>query len=244
MVKGAFHFPALFLGLGLLAGLPSIAAAEESGPGFNGRTGFSFAQARGNTVNQAISGEAEVEYKTDGRWIYDGKVGFLTREEENIRTEERYELRATANYYWTPENYFYGRFEWRKDNFGGVREETLPSIGYGRVLIDRERHSLKGEFGVGYRFATLSDGTDEEGVMLSSGLRYLWNLSETTDVFQNVLVQWTSDNTFAESETGLVTNLVGNLNGRVTYRVRHNTDVPAGTKNSDFLTTVGLEYKF
>ena len=77
MVKGAFHFPALFLGLGLLAGLPSIAAAEESGPGFNGRTGFSFAQARGNTVNQAISGEAEVEYKTDGRWIYDGKVGFL-----------------------------------------------------------------------------------------------------------------------------------------------------------------------
>lgn len=244
MDNRVFRVPAWILVAGALAGLPVVAVAEEDGTGLKGRTGFSFAQARGNTETQAITGEAEAEYKTDGRWVYDGKLGFVTREENDVRTEERYEFRATANYYWTPENYLYGRLDWRKDNFGGVREEFVPSVGYGRVLIERENHLLKGEFGLGYRFAELSDGTEEESVLLSSGLRYLWNLSETTDVFQNLLVQWTSDNTFVESETGLSTNLVGNLNGRVTYRVRHNTDVPVGTKNSDFLTTVGLEYKF
>ena len=244
MENKTIRLPSWLAAFAVLAGLPALAAAEEDTTGFKGRTAFSFAQARGNTDNQAITGEAEVEYLTGGPWSYDGKLGFVTREEDNIRTEERYELRASANYFWTPENYFYGRLEWRKDNFGGVREETLPSVGYGRVLIEREKHHLKGEFGVGYRFAELSDGTEEEGVMVSSGLRYLWNVSDTTDVFQNVLVQWSSDNTFLESETGLVTNLVGNLNGRATYRVRHNTDVPAGTRNSDFLTTIGLEYQF
>ncbi|MGD9388327.1 MAG: DUF481 domain-containing protein [Gammaproteobacteria bacterium] len=233
---------ALCAALGLAAAAPAV--AEEAEEGLSGRAAFSFAQARGNTNTQAITGEAEGEYNPADRWLYDAKVAFVTREEDNARTEERYEFRASANYYWTPDNYLYGRLEWRKDNFGGVEEELIPSIGYGRVLLDLERHSLKGEFGVGYRFAELSDGTEEDSVLLSTGLRYVWSLSESADFFQNVLVQWTSDNTYADSETGLTTTIVGNLSGRFTYRVRHNTDVPAGDKNTDFLTTLGLEYKF
>lgn len=232
---------------GALAGIVALVApagAEEEAVGLGGRAAFSFAEARGNTDTLAITGEAEAEYKTGDRWVYDGKLGFVTREEDNIRTEERYEARATANYYWTPDNYLYGRLEWRKDNFGGVEQEFIPSVGYGRVLLDLERHSLKGEFGVGYRFAELSDGTEEESALLSTGLRYLWNLSDNADFFQNLLVQWTSDNTYVDSETGLTTTIVGNLSGRFTYRVRHNTDVPAGDKNTDFLTSLGLEYKF
>ena len=250
MHTGKIRLSALALVAGALATVPVTASAQgaegaQEGPvGFSGRTAFSFAESRGNTDNQAITGEAEAMYKTDGRWVYDGKFGFVTREENKVRTEERYDVRATANYYWTPDDYFFGRLVWRKDNFGSVREETVPSIGYGRVLFRDDRHSLRGEIGAGYRFATLADGTDEEGAALTSGLRYLLHLSETTDVFQNVQVQWSSDNTFIESETGLTTQLVGNLNGRATYRVRRNSDVPVGTRNSDFLTTIGLEYRF
>ncbi|NHA15151.1 YdiY family protein [Thioalkalivibrio sp. XN279] len=239
-----FRLSALALAISALAALPAAAGAEETPVGLNGRAAFSFAESRGNTDNQAITGEAEVQYRTDGRWVYDSQFGFVTREENNIRTEERYDFRATANYFWTPDNYFFGRLAWRKDNFGSVREETVPSVGYGRVLIQNDKHSLKGEIALGYRFAELSDGTEEEGVAVTTGARYLWNLSETTDVFQNLLVQWSSDNTFLESETGLTTNLVGNLNGRVSYRVRRNSDVPVGTRNSDFLTTIGVEYRF
>jgi putative salt-induced outer membrane protein len=239
-----FGLSALALAISVLVALPAAAGAEENPVGFNGRAAFSFAESRGNTDNQAITGEAEVEYRTDGPWVYDGLFGFVTREEDSVRTEERYDFRATANYFWTADDYLFGRFVWRKDNFGSVREETVPSVGYGRVLIQNDKHSLKGEIALGYRFAELSDGTEEEGVAVTTGARYLWNLSETTDIFQNLLVQWSSDNTFVESETGLTTNLVGNLNGRVSYRVRHNTDVPVGTRNSDFLTTIGVEYKF
>jgi putative salt-induced outer membrane protein len=223
--------------------LPAV-HAEETEPGLNGRVGFSFAEARGNSDTLAIVGETTMEYVTDSRWLYDAKLGFVMREESEVTTEERYEARFTANYFWTPDNYLYGRLEWRKDNFGGVREEWVPSVGYGRVILSSDRHSLKGELGAGYRFADLADGTSEEGGVLSGGIRYAWKISEATSFFQNVGMQWSDDNTFVESETGLSTNLIGNLAARFSYRIRRNSDVPEGLENSDFMTTVGLEYKF
>lgn len=229
---------------GLLVATPAFAGEDETELGLNGRVAFNFAEARGNTETLATTGEAALEYVTGGPWVYDARFGFVHREESDTRTEERYEARVTANRFWTPDDYLFARIDWRKDNFGGVREEWVPGVGYGRVLLRTSRHSLKGEIGAGYRFADFADGTSEEGAALSGGARYVWRISEGARFFQNALVQWSDDNTFLESETGLTTNLVGNLSGRFTYRVRRNSDVPEGRKNSDFLTTIGLEYKF
>jgi putative salt-induced outer membrane protein len=217
---------------------------EEVTTGINGHLSFSYADSRGNTDTTAITGDSKLQYVTGGPWLYDARLLFVAREERNISTEERYETRLTANRYWTEEDYLYGRLDWRKDNFGGVREEWVPSAGYGRVLLRSERHDLKGELGAGYRFADLADGTSEEGAALSGGLRYNWKISASAVFFQNLMVQWSQDNTYTESESGLRTNIIGNLNARLSYLIKHNTDVPEGRRNSDFFTTVGLEYTF
>jgi len=230
--------------VGLVLAAPVGMSAEETPIGLNGRVGFGFAEARGNTDTLSITGDTTLEYVTGGPWLYDGKFAFVMRDESGVATEERYEARVSANYFWSDDNYFYGRLDWRKDNFGGVREEWVPSAGYGRVIIRTERHSLRGEVGAGYRWADLSDGTSEEGGVLSGGLRYAWQISATAEFIQNALVQWSDDNTYLESETGLRTKVVGNLDARISYLVKHNTDVPVGRKNSDFFTSVGLEYKF
>jgi putative salt-induced outer membrane protein len=233
------------LALACMVAAPSAQAEEsETEVGFTGRVGFGYLASRGNTDSTGITGDAEMEYLTGGPWKYDGRFRGVFRDEDNVTTEERYEARATANRFWTEDDYLYGRLDWRKDNFGGVREEWLPSVGYGRVIIRNERHDLRGEIGAGYRFADLADGSSEEGAALSSGVTYRWQISEATEFYQTGLVQWSDDNTLLESETGLVTNLTGNLNARVSYRVRRNSDVPAGTDNSDFFTAIGLEYKF
>lgn len=220
------------------------AEESETETGLTGRVGFGYLASRGNTDSTGITGETDVEYLTGGPWQYDGKFRAVFREEEDVTTEERYEVRATANRFWTDDDYLYGRLDWRKDNFGGVREEWAPSVGYGRIVIKTERHELRGEVGAGYRFADLADGSSEEGAMLSGGVTYRWQISEGAEFYQTSLVQWSDDNTLLESETGLVTTLVGNLNARLSYRVRRNSDVPAGTDNSDFFTTIGLEYQF
>lgn len=240
-VKGVFVGA---VATGLVLAVPAEVLAEETPVGLNGRVGFGYAEARGNTDTLSITGDTTMEYVTGGPWLYDAKFGFVTRDESGVTTEERYEARVSANYFWSEDNYFYGRLDWRKDNFGGVREEWVPSAGYGRVILRSDRHSLRGEVGAGYRWADLSDGTSEEGAVLSGGLRYKWQISDNAEFIQNALVQWSDDNTYLESETGLRTNIVGNLDAKISYLVKHNTDVPADRKNTDFFTNIGLEYKF
>ncbi len=223
---------------------PGAVAGETPNPGLNGTVVFGLNEARGNSDTFGINGSSALEYVTGGPWRHDASFAFVTREENNIRSEERYEARVTSNYYWTEDDYFFGRLDWRKDNFGGVREEWVPGVGYGRVLLRNERHDLRGEIGAAYRWADLSDGSSEEGAALTGGLRYLWQISDSAQFFQNALVQWSSDNTFFESETGLTATIIGSLSARLSYIVRHNTDVPQGRDNSDFFTNIGLEYKF
>ena len=230
--------------IGLVLAVPASVFAEETPVGLNGRVGFGYAEARGNTDTLSIIGDTTMEYVTGGPWSYDGTFSFVTRDDSGETTEERYAARASANYFWSDDDYFYGRLDWRKNNFGGVREEWVPSAGFGRVLLRSEQHSLHGELGAGYRWADLSDGSSEEGGVLSGGLRYKWQISATAEFIQNALVQWSDDNTYLESETGLRTNIVGNLDAKISYLVKHNTDVPAGRRNTDFFTNVGLEYKF
>lgn len=236
--------PAIATMFAVAAFAPTAFSAEDPDPGLHGRVGFSFAQARGNSDTLAISGDSTLDYVTGGPWLYDAKLLFVTREERDISTEERYEARLTANRYWTEDNYLFGRLDWRKDNFGGVREEWVPSAGVGRELLQTERHDLKAEIGAGYRFADLADGTSEEGAALSGGVLYKWQISPTAELYQNAIVQWSADNTYVESDTGLRTNIIGNLNARISYVVKHNTDVPEDRRNSDFFTNIGLEYQF
>jgi putative salt-induced outer membrane protein len=224
---------------------PGAVADEAPSLGLNGAVVFGFNEARGNSDTRGISGSGTFEYVTGGRGATMRMWLFVTREENDIRPPKSATRRAcTSNYYWTEDDYFFGRLDWRKDNFGGVREEWVPSVGYGRVLMRTERHDLRGEIAAGYRFADLSDGTSEEGPALTGGVRYIWQISDSAEFFQNALVQWSSDNTFLESETGLTDTIIGNLSARFSYIVRHNTDVPADRANSDFFTNIGLEYKF
>jgi putative salt-induced outer membrane protein len=241
----------LALAAAVMLAFPAAAPAQEDEPevdekelGWNGNVALGYAESRGNTDNLAVTSDLYVEYVTGGPWLYDAKLFGVNREEGGDTIEERYEARLSANYYWTDEDYFYGRLDWRKDNFGAVEEEWVPTVGYGRILLRTERHDLKGELGAGYRFATLADGTEEEGPALTAGVNYVWTLSDSADFFQNLLVQWTSDNTYLESETGLRTRIIGALGAKISYLVKSNSDVPDGTANSDFYTTIGLDYAF
>lgn len=218
--------------------------AKEPDPGLSGVASFGFSDTRGNTDARGIHARARFEHVTDGPWRHDGNFVFVTREEGGRRAEERYEARATANYFWGKQDYVFGRVEWRKNHFGGVREEWLPSLGYGRTILDDGRHDLLAEIGGGYRFAELSDGTTEYGGAISLGLRYRWEISPSAQFFQDTQLQWSRDNTFVESETGIRTTIIGNLNARLSYTVRRNSEVPEDTRNSDFFTQIGLEYEF
>jgi len=228
----------------LLASAPALAQKEDKETGLSGKAAFGFTQSRGNTDNLGINMDVSAEYATAGPWTYDGKALFVKREEDGDDTDERYEAAGTANYYFSERMFAYGRLQWRKDLFGGVREEYIPTAGLGRVLIDTDAHRLKGEIGAGYKFSELDDGTDADNPVATGGLRYRWKISESAEFIQNLLTEWTQDNTYVESETALRTTIIGNLGAKFSYVVKHNTDVTDDKANTDFYTTFALDYAF
>ena len=228
----------------LLPGGAVLAQEETEETGLSGKAAFGFTQSRGNTDNLGTNFDVAAEYKTAGPWTYDGRALFVKREEDGEDTDERYEAVGTANYYWSERMFAYGRLQWRKDLFGGVREEYIPTVGLGRILIDTGAHRLKGEIGAGYKFSELDDGTDEDNPVATGGLKYTWKISENAEFIQNVLAEWTQDNTYAESETALRTTIIGSLGAKFSYVVKHNTDVTDDKANTDFYTTVALDYAF
>jgi len=98
--------------------------------------------------------------------------------------------------------------------------------------------------GVGHRTADLSDGTSESGVIGRGSLDYNWIFSEHSGFDQNVIVESGSDNTYIESVSALRARLIGDFAMVLSYTIKHNTTVPAGSENTDRLTAISIEYAF
>ena len=73
---------------------------------------------------------------------------------------------------------------------------------------------------------------------------YRWTISETAEFSQSIAIDSVSFNTYTESVTKLTMDILGNISIVVSYTIKTNSDVPAGTVNTDTFTAVALEYAF
>ena len=144
----------------------------------------------------------------------------------------------------TEQDFLFGRLDWRKDRFSSIVEQFSQTVGYGRRLIQNEKHSLDGEIGIGARQSDLDDGTDETDTIYTGRLTYAWQITETSSLGQSLLVEVGDSNNFTESVTEVRARLVGSLALLVSYTVRRNSDVLPGTEKTDTRTAISLEYAF
>lgn len=80
--------------------------------------------------------------------------------------------------------------------------------------------------------------------MLDGEVKYQYVISPSATFNQNVQVESGDTNTYSKSETYLKLKINGNLNAKLGYEVKHNSDVPAGVDKTDTMTTVTLVYGF
>ncbi len=83
--------------------------------------------------------------------------------------------------------------------------------------------------GVGYRSIedTESGKTTEEGI-LTADLIYEYKISETATLSEIALIETGDENTYAQSETSLTSVISGKLSSRISYLIKHNSDVADG----------------
>lgn len=215
---------------------------EEEGP-WSGKATLGFLGTSGNTESSTLNTAAEVSYAV-GNWTHIAEAFAISSTEGEITTAEAYALGWKSERSLTEHDYLFGRLDWRKDLFGGYDTQFSQTIGYGRRVFDLEKHTLNAEIGVGARQSELQSGIKENETILRAGGYYTWQFSETAEFHQDLTAESGGENTYLESYTAISAKLFGDLALVASYTIKHNTDVPLLTEETDTYSALSLEYVF
>ena len=217
-------------------------AEEDTGPWY-GRAALGYLATSGNTENSNMKALFEIGYEKE-RWNHLFNALAINSMENEQTTAEAYEWGFKSELSFSEFNYLFGRLDWRKDRFSSYETQFSQTAGYGRRLLNNDRHNLDAEIGFGARQSELIDGTTEDEFIVRGGLKYTWAISDNAEFRETVSVEAGDQNTYLESVTALSATLVGDLALVASYTVKHNTDVLPGLEKTDSYTALSLEYLF
>ena len=222
----------------------ALSAAPAALADWTGEGEFGAVVARGNTDSDNYNGRLTLGYET-GSWTHTGFIAGLGNASNGETSAERYELGLQSNYAVSPTSYWFGSFRYEDDRFSAFEYQTTLAGGYGRTLIDDGTTTLTGEIGLGYRQSDpLGPESSSGDAILRGGLNYNRQLTQTTVIGNRFLVESGADNTYLENEASIAVSIVENLALKLGLVIRHNTDTPPATEDTDTVTSVTLAYKF
>ena len=227
----------------LAAPLTLMAQQAEPESPWSGSATLGYLATSGNTETSTLNTGFEVGY-TAGKWehVFDGSA--VNASENDVKTAESYAANWKSERNITEQDFLFGRLSWRKNRFSGYNTQFSQTVGYGRRLIDADKHKLNGELGAGARQSTLQDGRSENETIFRGGIYYKWQFSETAAFSQDVTVEAGELNTYLESVTALSAQLIGDLALVASYTIKSNSDVPPSTEKTDTYTALSLKYVF
>lgn len=222
------------------------ANGDEKEVGWSGAITASYYERRGNSTEQNWGLELKWAYQTEGKWLFDGLISGMSNSTDNSTTDEKYRMENAAKYFFDQKSYGVGRAIYEKDRFSGIEEEFGVTGGYGRELFKRGDHRLIGEAGAGLLWTEDSEGSSDTGGVGYGALMYTWQLTEHSSFSQLLVTRYSEadSNWRLRSVSEVKATIIGSLSGKFTYEIKRNSEVPEGDANSDFYTTLGLEYAF
>ena len=222
-------------------------AADESGNdagGWKGEGALGYTSTSGNTDSENLNASLAIERKIR-QWKHKASFETIRNEVDGETSADSRVLKLRSERSIGEKAYLFGQLRHEQDEFGGYDEQSTISVGAGSRFIENEKHMLDASIGVGYRSLEASDGGDsEEDTIVTVNLLYEYKISETATFSEAILVESGDENTHSESETALKMTIKGNLAAKLSYLVKHNSDVPEGTDKTDEITTVSLVYGF
>lgn len=161
-------------------------------------------------------------------------------------TTERYLVSLRSALDFSEYNYFYAQAEFEKDLFGGIRERTSETVGYGRRLLKTERQVLDLELGAGARqLLPQGDTARRESEFIGqAGLGYDLKITDTSSFSQQISVEAGDSNVYSESVSALKLTVIGGIYANLSFTVKNNSEVPPDTERTDTITSISLSYEF
>ena len=222
------------------------ATAEPEAPkyGWSGKGEFGLVSTSGNSDTFSLNLGAEFTYDSE-KWHHIFTASALKSENNGDTTAKRYDLGAQSNYKLNEKSYMFGALRYDNDDFSAFEDQATVAVGYGRQVVDTEKHKLNLEAGVGYRTSTVAGtGQSEDGMIFRGLANWVWQMTASTSLGDRFLIEAGSDNTYMQNDLGLTVAINTKFALNLAYQVRNNSDVPVGVDKTDTQTSVNLVYSF
>jgi putative salt-induced outer membrane protein len=222
----------------------SAFAQEEPVDKYKGNAELGYVKTTGNTETQTLNFKSKVEANYN-KWRQTLKLEALNSRDGDVTTAEKYLGSLKTDYRFTKRDYAFGLLAYENDRFSGYKYQANISVGYGRQVIDRKNLWLNLEGGPGARFSELDEtGESQDEFILFLAGDFGWQISETSLFEQELSTEIGEDSTITRSTTSLSAQIVGSLAMKLSYKVKHTSDVPPDIEKTDTETSVTLVYKF
>lgn len=198
---------------------------------------------QGNTETVSFTAGTAVAVDLQN-WRHSFSANAINKYDDGDTTAETYAVGLKTDLKLTPRDYLYALADGEYDRFGGVRERAVAGLGYGRKIIDADDFTVEGEIGGGFRYSRAQDDLiAREGVGRAS-LAAVAVLSDSATFSQKLLTEAGEENVYSASNSELRLKIIGDIAAKFFVNLKHNTNVPAGTKKLDTHTGVSLSYAF
>lgn len=219
------------------------AAEEEEESPLNSEIELGAIYTSGNTNDENIQFRGAVNYSLDG-WDFGLDIDGFRSSKENVLAAQRVYYVSEANYNINDESFVLTRLAHDDDRFSGYEGQSDISLNYGRnLLVDREDMGLTLNIGGGYRRSTTLE--DEFGeAMFRLAADFNWDLSDSAAFLQEFSTEAGEETSIFRARSSIETQIVENLLLRFSVNLKHQTQVPAGRKNTDTETSMTFVMQF
>lgn len=233
----------------LLLSLSINSWAEDTPQHWKGEGELGYTLTSGNSDNETIVSKLSISYQQNS-WINTFKIESLRTESKDsdsgdtVVTANRITLSDKLSYDISERTYSFLNTRYEEDDFSGYEYQSSATLGAGYRVIKQQDMSLTLESGVGYQQDRTDDRQMQKGRALRFSEDFAYQITSTTNLTQGLIVEQGKDNVYSEFNAGFKVAIDGSLALKLSYLIKHNSDVPDDKENFDRVTTATLVYGF
>ncbi|MCG6891380.1 MAG: DUF481 domain-containing protein [Gammaproteobacteria bacterium] len=232
----------------MLCLLPMLCNAAEDAQSdaniWKGEGALGFASSSGNSDTENLNASLKIS-RQHLQWKHSLALEAIRNQTDNETSADRWAIKERSEYQLDEQSYAFGQARYEEDKFSGFDHQASLVLGLGSRFLEDARHLLDLSLGLGYRSIKNSEsGDSEDNGIVTSDLIYEYKISESATFSEIALIEAGADNTFMQSETALLTSINDSLSSKISYLLKHNSDVPSDVEKTDTIVSISLVYGF
>lgn len=221
-------------------------AAESEPSGWEGDVEIGYMKSTGNSESESLNAKLALARETT-KWRHALHYETVyTHEKDQGTTAQRFLVTGRTNYNFDDRNAAYVLGLYENDRFSSYDYQMTVSTGYKRQIIETEDTEWSAEVGPGYRYSNYRDDTREsdDEIIVHAGTLFLYRFTDDITFNEDLSADSGEESTVIRSTTSFRIMLREQLSLRLSYMVRHVTEVPDEIEKTDTETFVSLGYEF